>query len=365
MKEKLNVFHITLLIYITEMNITLFNLPRLVAENIGTNGWIGYLGLAVIATFNIFLYQIVYKMGRGASAFEIMDSMLPKTVTYPVYWALALFWIVTASFIGKNFFLIFQMISFQTTNPMLIFLLFCLMLFYLLIKDIYSISKANTIFFYMSVWVVFLAFYHFREWESVRFTTYLFKDAKQGHSLHSWLEVYTSFVGYEFCLFLFPYVNKQSKLFRGVYLGHWMITSALLLLIVVSFGFFSFDQIQSLLYPVLDLLGFMEFSFINRIENLVFVIFVLGNLIVTLMFCFAALSSLKQTLPRAKGKGIEFAIVLMVFIVGFFPKYLAQSELLLRKVLYIEVILAFSIPAVLICALQYLKLKGKMPNNES
>lgn len=364
LKEKLNVFHITLLIYMTEMNITLFNLPRLVAENIGTNGWAGYLFLSLIATFNIFLYRMVYTMGNGASLFQILETAIPKAALYPFYLALSLFWIVTASFIGKNYFLIFQMLSFQTTNPMFIFLLFCLMVFCLLIKNIYNISKANTVFFIMTIWTLLLSFYHYRDWQIVRFTTYWLQDAAQGHLFHNWTEVYTNFVGFELCIFLFPFVNKKSKLFKGVFLGHWLITIALLIVLITSFGFFSFDQVQSLLYPVIDLLDFIEIPFVNRIENLVFVMFMFGNLITTVMFCFAALSTLKQIFPRMKPNRIEFGIVLLIFIIGYFPKYLAQSEMLLRKVLFIEIGLAFSIPILLILVLQYLKLKGRKPKNE-
>jgi len=245
-KEKLNVFHITLLIFMAEMNITLFSLPRLIAENIGTNGWIGYLALSAIATFNIFLYWIVYRVGRGASAFEILKSALPKAVIYPVYWGLAIFWIFTASILGKNFFLIFQMLSFQTTNPMFIFLLFCVMVFALLIKDIYGIGKATTVFFFMTIWTVGLTVYQFKDWEIVRFTPHLFQVASQGHSFRNWMEVYSTFIGYELALFLFPHVNKRSKLFQGVFIGHWMVTLAQLAVVLTAFGFFSFHQIESL-----------------------------------------------------------------------------------------------------------------------
>lgn len=364
LNEKLNVVHIALLIFMTEMNITLFSLPRLVAENIGTNGWAGYLFLSVIATFNIALYWLVYKMGKGASMFQIMEAAMPKPALYPLYLALGLFWIVTASFIGKNYFLIFQMLSFQTTNPMFIFLLFCLMVFCLLIKQIYNISKANTVFFIMTIWTLLLSFYHFREWKTVRFTTFWFQDAAQGHSFHNWMEVYTNFVGFELCLFLFPFVNKKSRLFTGVLLGHWCITLSLLVVIITSFGFFSFGQVQSLLYPVINLLDFIELPFIHRIETLVFVVFVFGNLITTVMFCFASLSMLKQVFPRIKPGRIEFGVVALLFFIGYVPKYLAQSELLLRQVLFVEVSLAFCIPVLLILVLQYLKLKGKSPKNE-
>lgn len=364
-KEKLNVFHITLLIYMTEMNITLFSLPRLIAENIGTNGWIGYLALAVIASFNIFLYWIVYRMGRGASVFQIMELALPKAIMYPVYWALAIFWIFTASFLGKNFFLIFQMLSFQTTNPMFIFLLFCLMVFALLIKDIYGIGKAATVFFFMTFWTVGLTVYQFHDWQIVRFTPHLFQAASQGHSFRNWMEVYTTYMGYELSMFLFPHVTKKSKLFLGVFIGHWVITISQLIVILTAFGFFSFHQIESLLYPVIDLLDFIEMPFINRIENLVFSMFVFANLIVTVMFCYAALSAIKQTCPKVKPNRLEFVVVTMLFFIGYIPKHLRQSEVLLRKVLYTEAYIAFIIPVVLILVLQYLKLKGKVPNNES
>ncbi|CAI6047988.1 hypothetical protein [Cohnella sp. JJ-181] len=41
MKEKLNGFHVALLIYMIELDVTVFMLPRMVAVNIGTNGWLG------------------------------------------------------------------------------------------------------------------------------------------------------------------------------------------------------------------------------------------------------------------------------------------------------------------------------------
>lgn len=359
MKEKLNSFHIALLIYMTETTVNLLSLPRLVAENIGTNGWLGYIFLSMIAALNILLYRVVYQKGNGASIFQILETAFPKGILNPFYLILSLFWITTAAFIGKNFFLVFQLISFQTINIMYIFLLFCFMVFFLLIKNIYSISKANTIFFFMSIWTLFLTVYHFRDWESVRFTTYWFRDAAQGHSLHNWMEVYITFVGYELCLFLFPFVQKESKLFKGVLIGHGLISTVQLIVIITAFGFFSFDQIQSLLYPLIDLLDFIEMSFINRIASLVFVFYLFATLTTTAMFCFASLSTLKQTFPRIQFNHLAFSIVLLMFAFGFLPRNFIQAELWLRRMLFIEVALAFSLPILLILVLQLLKVRRK------
>ncbi|WP_179281256.1 GerAB/ArcD/ProY family transporter [Paenibacillus sp. XY044] len=359
MNEKLSAFHIATLIYMIENNITLFALPRLVAENMGTNGWVGYIILALVSTGNILLYWAVYRMGKGRSMFDILEKSLSKWILYPLYVGLAIFYIMIASFVGKNFFLIFQMISFQTSSVTLIFLLFCVMVYLLLTKHIYNISKAATIFAFMTWWTLLLTSYQLREWKLVRLTSYFFEDPAGGQVLHNWAEVYTSFIGYELCIFLFPYVNKQSKLFKGVLFGHLLTALAQVIVLLTAFGFFSFQQLQSLLYPIIDMLDFIEMPFINRVENLVFVIFVFGNLVTTTMFSFASLSTVKRIFPKARPKRLEFFIVLGVFIVGLYSKYLAQSEYQLRRVLFTEIGIAYILPMLLIMMLLFQKLRER------
>lgn len=357
MKEKLNVIHIMLLIYMAEKNVTFFSLPRKVAENIGTNGWLVFILLSGLAIANIGLFWLVYRLGGGASVFDILESALPKYFLYPIYAALAFFWIIAASFIGKSFFFGYEMMVFPTTNPNYLFLIFCFMLYLLLIKPVYNVGKANTVFFLMTFWTVLLNLFHLREWEAVRLTTYFLQDTPQQHSFLGYWEIYTSFVGFEFCLFLFPHVNKQSKLFRGVILGHCMISLSLLSLVLISFGFFSFKQLLSYAYPVVNLLDHIEFTFFNRIENMVLALFMLASLMVTYMFCFAALTTLKQAVPNIKRGRIEFVIVMAVFVIGLYPKSITQVDALRGTVLYVESGLGVVIPISLIAVLLLQKLR--------
>lgn len=346
--EKLNGFHIALLIYMIELDITVFSIPRLIAENFGTNGWVCLLLLSGIVMLNLSLYWLVYRLGDGRSVFEIVGSFAPKAILHPLYLALALFWIMLGSFVGKHFILIFQMLSFQKTDAMLIFFLFVVMVYALLTKGIYSICKANTVFFFLSFWMVGLAFYFVNDWRLVRFTAFFFQGADGNRTLHDWAEVYSVFVGYELCLFLFPFVDKQSKLFRGVFAGHVLITFVLLLVVWICSGFFSFDQIKTLQYPVINELEFIELPFINRVENLVYTFFLFSNLITTVMYCFAALTAVRHVFPKARAKLLEMTIAFAVFAIGYVPQIIRQSELLLRTSFFIEIVLAFGIPVLLL-----------------
>lgn len=352
MREKLNWFHIAILIYAIELDVLLFVLPRISAENLGTNGWIGLLLLSGAALFNVFMISLVFRLGRGASVFDIMEASLPRALLYPLYLVLAGFWLFVGSLVGKNYILIYQMISFPTTDPMMLYLLFCFMLYFLLAKGIYGISKATTMIFFLTAWMPLLNFYFFGEWKAVRMTPYIFQGAVAIEGgLHNWAELFTVFVGYELCMFLFPFVEKDGKWLRGVYIGHLFATGVYLLVLVTAYGFFSLQQLQLLKYPIINLLAYIELPFINRIENITFTFFLFTNLASAVMFCFASVQALRRVIPHARPKLLEFIVVCLAYGIAFLPNILRKSELWLRNAYFIEIGLSFAAPVFLLLLL--------------
>lgn len=355
MKEKLNSFHVALLIYMIELDVSVFILPRLVAIELGTNGWLGFLGLSLLAMFNIWLYRIVYRAGRGASMFDIIEGALPKAVAYPFYVLLALLWLGIGSFAGKTFVLVFQTLTFQNTSSMFIFIGYCLLVYALLSKDLYSIVKAATVFFLLSIWILLLAPYFFKDWSLYRFTSFFFQGTMNGHSLSGVLNVYTAFIGYELCLLLFPYTDAKSKLFKGVFAGHMLMTAVQLLTIFISFGFFSFEEVKVIEYPVLQTLEFIELPFINRVENMVYPFFLFSNIVTTTMFAFAALSAVGRIAPKADRRLLAACLTAVIFVLGFLPSSFRQASIWMRLVYYAETGVAFALPLLLYALLKLRK----------
>lgn len=358
MKEKLNWYHIAILIYMIELDTTAFSLPRVLAENIGTNGWAAIIPLTVVASLNLLLYAWLYRVGGGKSAFQIVQSVFPRALLIPGYVALGVFWMFLSSLIGKNFILISQMFALYSTNGMLIFLLYCAMVYFLLIKGLYSIVKATTVFFLLSFWMNILIPYFAKYWSAIRLTPFIFQGAEHAHTLHGWAESYMVFVGYELCLFLFPYTDRKSKLFKGVFIGQWLISIVYMFVGLVSYGFFSFQEVQELQFPLITSLQYLEFPFLNRPENLVFTFFLYSNLVSSVLFAFAALSTLKQVFPKAKAKKMEGALAVGIYLCGFASKTLLQSETLIRHTYFIEMGIAFAMPAMLIPVAYYAKRRG-------
>ncbi|THF73292.1 GerAB/ArcD/ProY family transporter [Cohnella fermenti] len=355
MKEKINGFHLALFIYMCELDVTVFSLSRITAENVGTNGWAALLLLSPVALFNIYLYRLLFRVGEGRSAFELLEGVLPNWVLFPAYAVLAFFWVTLGSMIGKNFMLIYQTFAFQTTSPRLLFLLYCLVVYPLLIKDAYSILKAITIFFILTCAMNLLSPYFFGDWKLVRLTTSFFQGGDRAPSFHGWFEIYLVFVGFEVVLFLFPYLDKKGAAFRGAYIGHLLITSVYLLAVIIAFGFFSFQEVQVLQYPLINTLEYIELPFLNRMENLIFTGFLFANLVSTVIYCYAGKLTLQRIVPRVPDKLMSALVVAAVFVISGFFHILRDIERWLQTGLMTEAILSFAMPLALLPMAAYLK----------
>lgn len=364
MKEKLNYFHVIFLMYVTQSNVFLFSVPRIVAENFGTNGWIAFILCAAAGLLNIFLYSLIYKLGKGRSVFDILESSLPKAILYPIYLAVAVFWIALGSFVGKQYLNVLQTVTFPTTNTMFIYLFYAYMLYLLLTKSIYVIGKASILFFLSTIWMVSLLVYFLPYWDFHNFTPFLFQKSTTPVSLKNWLEVYSGFIGYELAVLLIPYAETDNKLFKGVYWGHLVVTFVYFSITLVSYSFFGLQYLQSAQFPMVDLLAFIELPFINRIENLLLPFFLYKNLMTTVMYCWAALIMVKRIAPIFKPKVLEGIIALASIGFASYPKLLRDSQSLVRQSIYVEIVLAFAFPLLLMMVLYWQNIRRRGQINE-
>jgi spore germination protein (amino acid permease) len=348
-KERLNQFHIAILIYMIQSGVMFFSLPRLLAENFGTNGWIAILICSAAVTLNIFFISLVYRAGNGRSVFNILEQSIHRAFLNPIYLMLAALWAMLGCMVLKQYILLFQMVAFPTTNPMIFKLLCDFLVFQLVVQGIYNITKAATVFFHITFWMILLVIFHFHEFRAIRLTTFIFQEGT--HLAQNWMEVYSAFVGYELCLFFFPYVAQKTKFFAAVYWGNALVTMVYLITSVVCFGFFSFKQVSNLMYPVMDLLAYIELPFVERIENLLFTFFIFKILITTVLYSWVALETTQRVFPKIKNKVLSLIIIISTYSVSFIPEILREVEIWLRRLGYIQIGVSYLFPLVLLLLL--------------
>lgn len=347
LKEKLSPFHITILIFMIQSGVMVFSLPQQLAFHFGTNGWVALIIISGVVTLNIALFAIVHRISRGRSVFTIMEPT-PKLLLYPIYLFILIAWALTGCLLVKQYVLIFQMIAFPSSHPMLFKLVIDVLIFFLLIKGIYNISKAATIFFWLIIWTVLFHFYFIPDFQWVRLTPFVFKGVDI--TLVGWMTVYSSFLGYELCLLLFPYSDPKSKLMRSVFLGNGFTTISYLILSIICFGFFSLDQLKSLRYPLVEIFSYVQLPVVQAVNSLVFSFFLLSIILTTVMYCWSA-KEIGHRLFRINDKLLSFLIVTATYLISFIPQDLTKLKTWLSYLLYIDAGIAFGLPMILIILL--------------
>lgn len=346
MNEKLSGFHIFVLIHMIQVGVGIFALPRIAAEYFGYNGWLMLVIIAVIVAFNIYLIRIVWTMGKGEDIFTIFESWLPKWIIYPLYAIVGLTWSLTASLVAKEYVLIFQVTAFPTANPMTFMFVISLLAYLLLNKGIYSIVKASTVFFFLILWMMPLEIPFYNDLQLSRYTHYLFQEGKE-----HWkgvFNLYGSFLGYELCMLLFPYVQQKARFFTGVQLANAVSFIIYVSVCLICFGFYSLQQLKLIMFPCIDLLAYIKFPFIERAENILFSFLVFRVLITIVMYHWAASLCMQRIFKNSKFTRITLFLMAITFLISFIPSVLDEVGKWLFICTYFTIAYSFVLPICLI-----------------
>lgn len=360
-KEKLAPIHSAILIFMIQSGIMSFVLPQRLATNFGTNGWITLFGFGLLATLNIGMIGLVYKLGHGQSIFQILERSIPKLLLAPLYIGLAAAWSLLGNLAGKEYVLVFEMYSFPTTHPMLFDFILDVLVVWLLTKGIYNMAKASTVFYFLFIWMIVLLFFFYSDFKWVRMTPFFFKGAN--YSFVENFDIYSAFLGYELSMLLFDYTNRKTKLIQGTFWANAFTTSTYLYLGVLTFGLFSLQQLKNKLLPVMDLLAYIRLPFLERVENLFFGFFMFAVIFSVLMYVWAATEAMKRLMPKVRGEVIGTVLMFCSFMVSFIPKGLDDVGEWLDLLSVIETGVAFGLPLLLLAVLLFQRMRGR-PSHE-
>ncbi|MBP3961659.1 GerAB/ArcD/ProY family transporter [Paenibacillus lignilyticus] len=347
--EKLSAFHMTILVYMMQFGVVIFMLPQMLSKTFGTNGWIVLPGYGLIVIINLLLIGAVYKLGKGKSIFDILEHVIPRMLLMPLYLFLVGVWAMLGCLVGKEYVLIFQMLAFPTTNPMLFKLVMDVLIFWLMIKGLYNISKAATMFFWFSVWMLLLVFFFYGEFSFARLTPFFLKGGTG--SLADFVGIYSAYLGYELVMLTFPSTDAKTKFLRSSILGSLLTTIIYTYICFVAFGFLSPKQLNRMLYPLLDLMAYIKFPFVERLESLFCGFFLFTTVFTVVMYLWSAKETGRRIFPKMKENVLAGIIVLLCYIVAYVPDTISDVQTWFKVFSAVECIIAFTLPLLLIIVL--------------
>lgn len=361
MKEKLSPFQASVLIYLIQSGVTLFSLPRLVAEAFGTNGWIGLILIYIIVNINLVLIWLVFKMSKGKSMFEII-GVFPKWITFPFCIFTAGVWMLLGVMVLVKFSMLLKVLFYHNVSLIYLTSMGYILTFMLLKKDLYQIAKSTVVLFYFTVWTVFLLAFHLPEFNFIRLTPFLFKGATEIDFWKGGFPIYTALLGYELSI-LFVHMIEKKQL-RSLITGNSITSLIYLGVTFVSYGFFSFGQLLKEMYPLVTLLGYISIPVLERVENFTFSIFGLKVLITTVMYLWGTKELMQYQFKSIQSNYLLIGILIISFYVGTIPKVIKDVDQWLTYITYAATAIAFLLPIFLLATIIITKKMNRMPANE-
>lgn len=345
-----------LLIHGVQVGVGLLTLPRELAEKAGTDGWISLIIGWLFSTLASLIIIQVMKNYPNGTIIDLLTHYFGKWIGKIAAFIFVLYFAFLGSiiFVREGLFIQFWVLP-QTDLFILLFLLSIPS--YLIVRNnITILGRYAELVFFMTTWMLFFYFTPLKEAHWL----HLFPIIKEG-----WKPILTaakttifSFLGFEIAFFLYPFLQNKHKASIGIFIANTITLAIFLIITIVSFTFYSPDEITQYKEPTINLLKIVEFRFLERLE-IVFLslyIFVISTTVLPIFFT-TVFSTSQLVGKKDHSKFVVWLLLLNLVYVFFLPPSFDKNTQFQKGIEPISLILVYAFP---LCLWVYLGLYSRL-----
>lgn len=290
--SKLSLIQFTLLIYKAQIGLNLLWIPRLLLKEADTDGWILLILACIVAILMGGIMIIIMRVHPDLNLYDLLQRYLGKWLGNGVI----LFWIVYGWSISTVTFLttlyLINVWILPNTSIYFTAILLLIPIYMVIHHGIPMMARYAEFVFIVLFFVPLLMLFSMRdvEWNQ------LLPILKQGWEpiLSGIQTVIPVFFGFELAFFWYPFLKKKGKAFQGMLVANLLTLFVLLITTLVSFITFSPEEIIQMVWPTVNLLKFIQFPFLERLEVIVLSLYIYVLLATVIPYLYIALVGLKK-----------------------------------------------------------------------
>jgi spore germination protein (amino acid permease) len=264
--RSLDFMQVLLFMQTVQVGVGLFNLPRVVSEAVGHDGWVSILiagaGTQVALLFMILLLRRFQRL----DVYEIMRRIFGRWIGNTLGLFFALYCISAAALVSRSYIEVVQTWLFPTTSTMMFYLLLLVPCVYCATAGPRVIGQFSIVTFIATIWMLFALIVPARQMEFINFRPFF--EASPLRYLHGAWQVSASMIGFELILVFYPFVQRKDKALLASSLGIWLTTLIYFLVTLAAIGFYSQPQIVTIISPTLHMFKIFQIPLIERIEQI-------------------------------------------------------------------------------------------------
>ncbi|NEW09062.1 endospore germination permease [Paenibacillus sp. SYP-B3998] len=313
------------LIHGTQLGVGMLQLPRILAEMAGTDGWISILNSWIISTIVGLIVIQIMKKNPERTLPELLKHYFGKWASTVLTISFILFFTLTAIAELLRSILFVKVWLLPETPDYIILASFAIPGYMITCGGIRIIGRYAELAFFLTLGIPLLYLIPLKD-GNWHYLLPLFKEGIEPVLLAT-LNTSYSFFGSEIAFLLYPMLQRKQYATIGMITGNTLTMVAYLLATLVCFIYFSPDEISRYNEPSVSVLKTIEFRFIQRLEILLFAVYLLAILKTWMNFIWAATFSTSQLMGNPDHKRyLRFFLFVIVLYTVFFNHTFSQND---------------------------------------
>lgn len=354
--ESFRAFYLFFIVHTIQIGAGLMGVPRILFLKSESDAWISIL------IGGMFLHLIMWVMFKILREYENADilgiqyDLFGRYIGSTLGCAFIVYIFLILLTVIKNYIEVVQVFIFPEMPIWLMALFLISLMVYAILGGIRVVVGTCFIFFFLTIWLVFTIYKPMTYMDLGHFFP-VFQTSPL-EILSGAREMTFSVLGLEVLLFVYPFVDNKKHAQLPAQLGIAMTTSLVLLVTVVSIGYFSPYQLKESVWATLSLFKVISFSMIERFDFIAVSLWMMVVLPNIIMFCWILQQSLNR-LFKVKKKISLYCIAAFLFFGSIVLEYRLDINRLTTITAKVGFYLVFIYPLLVYLALMIRKLWRK------
>ncbi|WP_053217090.1 GerAB/ArcD/ProY family transporter [Virgibacillus senegalensis] len=342
---RIHAFYLFFIITSIQTGSGIMGVPRYIFMESKQDAWISvliaglFVHLVLAAMFAILnQYDNTDILGVHTDLFGNRIAKLFSTV-YIIY-----FFFVLLS-VTMDYIQVVQTFIFPRTSPWVFSIVLVLLIVYAVMGGLRVAVGITFIFFFLALWLLGFLYKSVAYMEFTHFQPLL--AASPIELLRGARQTSYSYIGLEILFFIYPFISDKEKAKLPAHLGLAFTTLLILLVTVISIGYFSPGELPQQIWPVLVLFKIVEYSVIGRFDVLVvteWMMVILPNMILLAWM----ISYITKRLYHVQQRKVLYVVAILLFIGAGISKHEYTILKIIDTVANVGFWIAFVYPLVLL-----------------
>jgi|SRR5690625_657183 len=266
---RIRAFYMFFVISATQIGVGILGVPKYIFLDARQDSWVSVLIATAYMALVIAAMLYILNQYKNADIFSIQVDLFGKWIGKILGTLYILFLISALAIVLKTYIEVIQIFIYPTIPSYFMGLILLSLMVYSVLGGIRIVVGVCFIFFFLSLWVLFLLYNPVMSMDMTHFQPVL--NTSVVNLLKGAKSTTLSLLGIEILFIIYPFIENKNKLKKPVYFGAFFSAFIILLSTIISIGYYSPLDFEKMDWAVLTLIKEVSFSFIERFDYIVVV----------------------------------------------------------------------------------------------